>query len=156
MMPYLSYRKFVDDPEWGFQLARYVVVGGIVFCIDVGLFLVLIHNHISPLVAATCSYTVAITAHFLLNKFANFRAHERPIHHQALTYGFVAITCWITTLAIIQMGVAMVHLSPLISKLAAIAFNLPIGFLGHRYLTFGQGPTAWLRKFINSLRNRTI
>ena len=35
---------------------------------------------------------------------------------------------------------------PLLGKFVSIAFNVPIGFFGHRYLTFGRGISATLKE----------
>jgi putative flippase GtrA len=33
----------------------------------------------------------------------------------------------------------VLHLNPLVAKLIAVAINFPLGFIGHRTLTFGSG-----------------
>jgi len=39
----------------------------------------------------------------------------------------------------------MLGMTPLVGKLIAVAVNIPLGFLGHRYLTFGTGIKGALR-----------
>lgn len=140
-------QRFYSDRAWPFQLARYLSIGGLVTCVDIGTFALLLGLHWPLLAVITVSYAIGVTTHFSLNKYVNFRAHNRPIHHQAVTYGIVALTCWITTTAIVQ-GAVRLGAPPLIGKLLAIAFNLPIGFLGHRHLTFGGGIAAALRQLL--------
>jgi putative flippase GtrA len=136
--------RFYEDRSWPYQLARYLTIGGLVFCIDVGSFAAFLHIGIALLVTTTISYGLGIASHFTLNKYVNFRAHDRPVHSQAITYGIVAFICWLTTLAIVKGAVAL-GLPPLGGKLLAIAFNLPLGFLGHRYFTFGRGIVHTIR-----------
>ena len=136
--------RFYEDRAWPFQLARYLTIGGIVFCIDVGSFAGFLRLGIPLLVTTTISYGLGIGSHFTLNKYVNFRAHDRPVHSQAVTYGIVAFVCWLTTLGIVKGAVAL-GAPPIGGKLLAIAFNLPLGFLGHRYFTFGRGIVATIR-----------
>jgi len=136
--------RLYEDRSWPFQLARYVTIGGLVFCIDVGSFAGFLRAGVPLLVTTTLSYCLGIATHFTLNKYVNFRAHDRPVHSQALTYGIVAFVCWLTTLGIVKGAVAF-GAPPLAGKLLAIAFNLPLGFVGHRTFTFGRGIAASLR-----------
>jgi putative flippase GtrA len=130
--------RFYEEKSLPFQLARYLTIGGIVFCIDVGSFAGFLRLGIPLLVTTTIAYVLGITSHFTLNKYVNFRAHDRPVHSQAVTYAVVAFVCWLTTLGIVK-GAVLLGVPPLGGKLLAIAFNLPLGFFGHRHLTFGRG-----------------
>ncbi|MBV8155969.1 MAG: GtrA family protein [Candidatus Eremiobacteraeota bacterium] len=137
-------RRFYAEKSWPFQLARYLSIGGIVTCLDFGSFALLLRAGWPLLGVITGSWVVAIVSHFALNKYVNFRAHDRPAHHQATTYGVVALVVWLTTTGIVKGAVAL-GAPALLGKCVAIAFNIPIGFLGHRYLTFGRGIVATLR-----------
>ncbi|HTA40255.1 MAG TPA: GtrA family protein, partial [Candidatus Acidoferrales bacterium] len=76
--------RFYEDRTWPFQLARYLTIGGIVFCIDVGSFAALLRAGVPLLVTTTIAYGFGIASHFTLNKYVNFRAHDRPVHAQAV------------------------------------------------------------------------
>ena len=143
-------QKFYADPSWPFQLARYGSIGGFVTCIDVGSFVLFLRAGWPLLAVITASLGLSLVAHFFLNKYVNFRAHDRPAHHQAVTYAIVAGTTWLTTTAIVKGAVAF-GAPPLLGKFLAIAFNVPIGFFGHRHLTFGRGIGATLK---DALRGR--
>ena len=136
--------KLFTDRSWPYQLARYLSIGAFVTCVDVGSFALLLRTHLALLAVVTVSYALGVATHFALNKYANFRVHDRPVQHQAATYAVVAFVCWLTTAAIVKGAVAL-GAPPLLGKVCAIAFNVPLGFLGHRYLTFGRGITATLR-----------
>lgn len=123
---------------WRWQFSRYLVIGGAAFVIDVGSFKMLLSLQRFVGVAATLSYLLAISLHFTLNKYVNFKAYDRRTTEQASTYLVVAFVCWCTTIAIVEGGVAL-GLSPMLAKLFAVAINFPIGFAGHRLLTFGPG-----------------
>jgi len=145
--------RFYEDRSMPFQLARYLSIGGLVFCVDIGTFTGLLRSGWPLLVATTVAYGLGITTHFTLNKFINFRVHDRPVHHQASTYGAVAFLCWLTTLGIVRGAVAL-GAPPLAGKLVAVGVNVPFGFLGHRYLTFGGGIRATVRRLLARGQNR--
>jgi putative flippase GtrA len=137
-------RRLYSDHAWPFQLARYVSIGGVVTGVDVGTFAILLRARWPLLAVITVAYSLGVMTHFSLNKYVNFRAHDRPVQHQAATYGVVVVTCWAMTTAIVKGAVAL-GIPPLLGKLIAVAFTFPFGFLGHRHLTFGRGLTAALR-----------
>lgn len=137
-------QRFCTDKTWPYQLARYASIGGFVTCLDFGSFTLLLRAGWPLLAVITGSWAIAVAAHFSLNKYVNFRAHDRPTHHQLVTYGIVAFTTWLTTTAIVKGAVAL-GASPLAGKAIAIVFNVPLGFFGHRHLTFGRGIVATVR-----------
>jgi len=139
--------RFYSDASWPFQLGRYATIGGFVTCIDVGSFALFLRAGWPLLAVITSSWALALVTHFSLNKYLNFRAHDRPAHHQAAAYAVVAGTTWLTTTAIVKTAVAF-GAPPLLGKIIAIAFNVPIGFFGHRHFTFGRGIVATTRQLL--------
>jgi putative flippase GtrA len=138
-------QQLLDGHAWPYQLARYLSIGGFTFCVDVGSFALMLHARWPLTLVATLSYALGTATHFTLNKYANFRAHDRPVRHQLVTYLIIVGACGAITVAIVDGG-ALLGLKPLVAKLIAIAVNLPIGFLAHRYLTFGRGIFAALQR----------
>jgi putative flippase GtrA len=98
-------------------------------------------------IATSASFLLAIMTHFTLNRFLNFRNFERTIVDQARTYVVVASVALVIQNAAVLTGVYLFHLVPLLAKIIGIAINLPIGFVGHRYLTFGHGIVGTLRRY---------
>ncbi len=141
-------QRWYSDRSLPFQLARYLTIGGLATALDVGTFALLLRARWPLLAVITAAYGVGVATHFSLNKYVNFRAHDRPIQRQALTYAVVAFTCWVTTTAIVKGAVAL-GAAPLVGKALAVAFNIPIGFFGHRHLTFGRGIGAALRRMLS-------
>ncbi len=142
----VSLQRVLSGRALHFQLARYLAIGGFVFVVDVGLFWLLVNAHVFLAAAVTIAYCVAVCVHFTLNKYANFRAHDRPWYHQASTYAVVAFVCWVVTLIVVEFCFRIVGLSPLVSKVTAVAVNMPVGFVGHRFLTFGPGVVRAIRR----------
>jgi len=124
---------------------RYYCVGALALGIDVALFQGLIRASVPPVGAAAASYAMAASVHFFVNRTWSFKAFDRSAVSQARTYGFVLFVAWITTIGVVGFGTGFLHVTPLVSKAMAILVTLPMGFLGHRYLTFGGGLRAALR-----------
>jgi putative flippase GtrA len=121
------------------QFVRYLIIGSTVFCIDVGSFQILVRIRVLLVAAVTISYILGITTHFTLNRYWNFRVFERSIGRQARTYFIIALSQLPITIAIVEARVHIAKLSPLEAKVLAVAVNVPLSFLAHKYLTFGAG-----------------
>lgn len=126
------------------QFGRYILIGALVFVIDTGSFAFEIKHHAALFLATTLSYVLGVISHFTLNRLVNFRNFDRTWQEQARTYGAIVFCQYLLTLAIVTGGVAL-GLQPLAAKIVAIAANIPVGFLAHRYLTFGPGIIAVAR-----------
>ncbi len=128
----------------------YVFLGGITFCVDMGSFLALIYlfKMIRPL-SAIIAFLLGLVCHFSLNKYFNFKSFERLIYQQARTYVFVVAINLLVTVVVIEILCEFFHIPPFFAKCGAVAVNAPIGFLGHKYLTFGEGARQFVRRQIH-------
>lgn len=129
------------------MLSRYLLIGAVVFFLDMGIFTTLVHANAFLWIATLFAYSVAVCAHFLLNRYLNFRNFDRNLGNQLVTYLTIVSFSAVLTLAIIEFSVHWLGLTPIVSKLIAVAVNLPVGFLGHRYVTFGPGLRATAMRF---------
>jgi putative flippase GtrA len=141
-----SLRRLRDDRRTQSLFARYLAIGGFVFCIDVGSFQTLVKAGLFLPAATSLSFLLAVSTHFTLNRFFNFRNFDRTIVQQAGTYVVVAGLALLIQNAAVLSGVHLFGLSPIVAKIVGIAINVPIGFFGHRYLTFGRGIVATLQR----------
>jgi putative flippase GtrA len=132
--------------QTGTLLGRYLAIGAFVFCIDVATFAAFVDAHLILPAATSLSFGIATATHFTLNRVLNFRNFERTIVQQLGTYLIVAAICLAIQNAAVLVGVHLLLMPPLLAKIAGIAINIPIGFLGHRYLTFDRGIVARLRR----------
>ena len=96
--------------------------------------------------ATALSYLLAVATHFTLNRFLNFRNFERSMLQQVRTYIVIAAACLGIQEAVVIGCVQLAHLPPLLAKVAGVLINIPIGFFGHRYLTFGGGIAGAIRR----------
>ena len=130
----------------------YVAIGGAVFCVDVGLFALLVGHGWPQLTANVVGFGIASAFHFMLNRNWNFRNFDRSMFAQARTYGVIVVLAFSVSNAMLLIG-HLIGLTPVQAKLAGNVLNLPLGFLAHRYLTFDRGIlSAGQRLFSRSWR----
>lgn len=125
-------------------LLLYIAIGGITFVVDAGSFMLLLSGGVFRPIAASIAFAIGLGCHFSLNKYFNFRNFSRRTEAQVRTYLVVAGVCWLSTAIIIEILAGMVGVRPLVAKCAAVGFNIPLGFFGHKYLTFSEGIRAAL------------
>jgi putative flippase GtrA len=135
------------------QLITYGAIGLIVSAIDFSTFNLALYRFHNPLyIATTEAYTVGVTSHFLLNRQFNFRNFERRFHEQATTYIGIVFAAWLFTLFIVTTAVHF-GMAPFPARILAVILNFPVGFASHRYLTFGPGIIATLRRNAQGIRD---
>jgi putative flippase GtrA len=133
-------------PETTRTFIGYAVIG----VIGVALYVALLWGfgllHVAPFYAFTFSYVLAVSAQFFMNKYWNFRAFDRATHQQAGTYAVVIAFNYAILIAIEEFGIGVLHLSPIAAYVLSIPIVLPFGYLAQRFLTFGPGILAVLKR----------
>jgi putative flippase GtrA len=138
-------RRLRDDRRTQLLLVRYLAIGGFVFMLNLAALSWLLHVHAPYWLAFGVAFVVSLAAHFTLNRFLNFRNFERTIVQQAGTYSAVAAICFLVQVTVGPLALRM-GLPPLFALAIAVGLNVPIGFLGHRYLTFGHGIAGAIKR----------
>lgn len=131
------------------SFTRYIAIGGFVFCMDFSSYMALLAHGLLVWQAQIISQVLAMVTHFVLNKYLNFRNHERSAGEQFGTYLVVAVTCIVIGVAVVQAWVWIFGTSKMnliLAKCAAVGVNIPIGFIGHKKLTFGNGLRGLVRE----------
>ncbi len=146
-------RRFSEN-EIPRQFVAYGVVGVAGTLLDVGLFWLLVRAGVWTPVAVTLAFFIATAAQFFVNRRWSFRAFHRPASVQAPEYAIITLVNWLLALAIVEIGIAWLHLSPLQAKALSIPPTAIAGFLGNRYLTFGAGIPATFRRHAGRTRAR--
>lgn len=123
-------------------MKKYLLIGGFVFLIDFSLYGACLSHHWTPFHAVSASQAVAMLIHYNLNKHFNFRSYEHPTHEQFVMYLLVAFFCIGVSNAVVWGWIFCFGSSTtslMLAKCAAVGVNIPIGFIGHKKLTFGKG-----------------
>lgn len=152
--PLATLRVLYASRDSRLLLVRYIAIGGFVFFLEVAAFWVFLFAHSPLLVATSLSFLIATSTHFTLNRSFNFRNFDRPALHQIRTYAVVAGFTLLVQNVVVSSSVGMIGLAPIYAKMLGILVALPLGYFGHRYLTFGPGIDAAIRSRFRPNSNR--
>lgn len=143
-------RTTLGSPHHARQFALYVTIGGLGVAVDLLSLAALLRVHVLLVPAVTLAFAASVAVHFTLNKYYNFRNHDRPIARQAGTYLVVASSVWLLTVLWIEFFVRYFGVSVMVAKVSVLPLNVVIGYFGTRFLAFGPGigrsVRAWLAR----------
>ena len=123
-------------PDNWMQLAKFAVVGVSGYAINLAVYTALLKGagfHYAA--AATCSFLVAVTNNYLLNRHWTFRGKRGHFAYQGLRFLVVSTL-------VLGLNLAILHLlvkggsGTLFSQAAAIAACVPVNFLGNKLWSF--------------------
>jgi putative flippase GtrA len=120
-----------------YRLLRFGTVGGLVAGVDFGLVWTLSH-WLAPLISVSIAYLTAACCHFLLNKLWVFHCNRTDYARQLLQYGVSVLTCWLTTLGIVQLSLATITSNVLVAKLIAVLPAMFVGFVLLQFFVFSS------------------
>ena len=114
---------------------RFATVGASVAVVDFS-FVALLCRLLPPLVAVSIAYFIAVTCHFLLNKFWVFRCRRKDYKKQLVEYGAVILNNWFITIVVVQVSLSTFTSNVLIAKLCAIPCATMCNFLLMQLVVF--------------------
>jgi putative flippase GtrA len=118
------------------QLAKFCVVGAIGYVVNLGVFSLLDHEGVHYLLAATCSFVVAATGNYYLNRRWTF--HDRRAHAgiQGLQFFIVSAAALGANLLVLRLLHNQAGLATKPAQAIAIVVATPLNFLGNRLWSF--------------------
>jgi putative flippase GtrA len=120
------------------QLFKFGVVGATGYVVNLAVFAILVElldvHHIPAAVAAFC---VAVMNNFLWNRHWTFRATEGHAGFQAARFFTVSVAALAVNLVVLSLLVDLVGAPELPSQAFAVAFAMPLNFVGNKLWTFG-------------------
>lgn len=119
---------------------RFCLVGGFVFCVDLGM-LWLLSRFATPTVAVTGAYVVAVTVHFSLNKWWVFKSRDSEYGRQLLRYALTVFACWACTVCVFTLSLRSLTANIFLAKLMAIPPTTLLGFVLMRTFVFRRNQT---------------
>jgi putative flippase GtrA len=131
----------VHRQEKIFRFFRFIVVGGTVAIIDLGLVWLLGHV-LPPVEAVSLPYFIAVGCHFALNKFWVFQCNRSDYLKQILQYGIMVFLSWLTTVVAVQISLGTITKELIVAKILAVPPAAIVAFLCMRLFVFRPASPA--------------
>lgn len=117
------------------QLAKFCAVGAIGYGINYAVYNTLLDAGVHYLLAATCSFLVAVTNNYLWNRHWTFRDRRRGVAAQGLRFFVVSLACLGGNLLVLQVLISLGS-GKHIGQAIAIAAVTPLNFVGNKLWSF--------------------
>ena len=122
------------------QLFKFGVVGASGYVVNLivfaGLTQALDVHHIP---AALAAFAVAVTNNFLWNRHWTFQATEGHAGFQAMRFFVISVGALGVNLIVLEILIAELGVSEIPAQAIAVAFAMPVNFIGNKLWTFGEG-----------------
>jgi putative flippase GtrA len=129
-------------PANWFQLAKFCIVGGSGYVVNLAVFATLVHwagMHYIP--AAVCSFLVAVTNNYTWNRLWTFRHQRGHIAYQGLRFLVVSSIALAANLVFLAILVA-IGVPKIPAQAIAIALVTPWNFVANKLWSFRRQPAA--------------
>ena len=118
------------------QLAKFCAVGASGYVVNLAVYTTLLRlADFHYLLAATCSFLVAVTNNYTWNRIWTFRKHRGHFAHQGLRFLVVSTAALGANLLVlhtlVQLGV-----DPVLAQAVAIVLVTPLNFVGNKLWSF--------------------
>jgi putative flippase GtrA len=117
------------------QLAKFCVVGAIGYCINLAVYATLIHFELHYLLAATCSFLVAVTSNYTWNRLWTFRDRRAGVAAQGMRFFVVSLASLGANLLVLHVLIT-IGAGKLVGQAIAIILVTPLNFIGNRLWSF--------------------
>lgn len=117
------------------QLAKFCAVGAVGYLINLVVYATLIHFGLHYLLAATCSFLVAVTSNYTWNRLWTFRDRRGGIAAQGMRFFVVSLGSLGANLLVLHILITL-GLGKLVGQAIAIVLVTPMNFIGNRLWSF--------------------
>jgi putative flippase GtrA len=117
------------------QLAKFCVVGAIGYGINLGVYAALLHVGVHFLLAATCSFLVAVTSNYTWNRIWTFRDRRGGIAAQGVRFLIVSVGSLGANLLVLDALITL-GAGKLVAQAIAIVLVTPLNFVGNKLWSF--------------------
>lgn len=117
------------------QLGQFCAVGAVGYVINLAVYDGLLHAGLHYLAAATCSFLVAVTSNYTLNRFWTFRERRAGVAVQGMRFFVVSVASLGANLLILH-ALITVGLGRLSGQAVAIVLVTPLNFIGNKLWSF--------------------
>jgi putative flippase GtrA len=117
------------------QLAKFCVVGAIGYAINLAVYDAVLRGGAHYLVAATCSFLVAVTNNYVLNRAWTFRDRRRGVAAQGARFFAVSLASLGANLLVLHLLISL-GAGKLGGQAIAIVLVTPLNFIGNKLWSF--------------------
>jgi putative flippase GtrA len=121
------------------QLGKFCVVGAVGYLINLAVYDALLHKGLHYLVAATCSFLVAVTSNYTWNRLWTFRGQRGHVAYQGFRFLVVSTIALAANLVILHLLVDSFDVGKVLAQAIAIVLVTPWNFVGNKLWSFGRG-----------------
>jgi dolichol-phosphate mannosyltransferase len=130
-------RGALSRPHNWLQLARFCTVGATGYVVNLVVYTLLVHGgDVHYLVAATCSFLVAVTNNYTWNRLWTFRGERGHYAYQGLRFLIVSTLALGANLLILRLLVEELELGKVVAQAIAIVLVTPLNFVGNKLWSF--------------------
>jgi putative flippase GtrA len=118
------------------QLLRFCLVGASGYVVNLAVFVVLLKGFgVHYLLAATCSFLVAVTNNYTWNRLWTFRGQRGHVAYQGLRFLIVSVIALVANLLVLH-GLVQLGLGKVPAQALAIILVTPLNFVGNKLWSF--------------------
>jgi dolichol-phosphate mannosyltransferase len=118
------------------QLAKFCTVGASGYVVNLAVYTALLHwAGLHYLAAAACSFVVAVTNNYTLNRLWTFRGSRGHFGYQGLRFLVVSLAALAANLVCLRVLVAF-GLGKVVAQAVAIVLVTPLNFVGNKLWSF--------------------
>jgi putative flippase GtrA len=118
------------------QLGKFCLVGAVGYLINLAVYDALLHAGLHYLLAATCSFLVAVTSNYTWNRLWTFRDQRGHVGVQGVRFLLVSLVALGANLAVLHLLIAYGGLGKLFAQAVAIVVVTPLNFVGNKLWSF--------------------
>jgi putative flippase GtrA len=138
----LRFTSALRRPQNWVQLAKFCAVGATGYLINLGVYTALLRGAgLHYLVAALCSFLVAVTNNYTWNRLWTFRGQRGHFAYQGMRFLVVSLVALGANLAVLDLLVVL-GLPKIPAQAIAIVVVTPLNFLGNKLWSFKLAPAA--------------
>ncbi|HET7573078.1 MAG TPA: GtrA family protein [Gaiellaceae bacterium] len=117
------------------QLGQFCAVGALGYLVNLAVYATLLHAGVHYLVAATCSFLVAVTSNYTWNRLWTFRDRRRGVAAQGLRFLAISLGSLGANLLVLHLLISF-GAGKLAAQAAAIVIVTPLNFVGNKLWSF--------------------
>lgn len=118
------------------QLAKFCVVGAVGYVINLAVYDAVLHQGVHYLVAATCSFLVAVTSNYTLNRHWTFRDQRAGVAVQGMRFFLVSLASLGANLLVLHLLIRYGGVEKFYANAIAIIVVTPLNFVGNKLWSF--------------------